>query len=275
MGRLNKLEFLMGRPFHRLHLRDPGLCWYLHGIPGLGADLPQTLAALRRLIAPLEAGKLLMLGQSMGGYGAILYGHALGADKAVAFGPLSHMDPEESRRNGDTRWLPVMERLAADGLAAADTDLLALLAERPSRMTLRLHYGMRPDDPAHGATNLDLLHADRFASLPGCRITRHPDSDHVVVEHLKRRRELDAVLLEELFDIDCALLHRRQRPLLDDRMLQWMAENMLRGADRQKLLTHLQETGFAALTARSAMAEVERDPVYLAAAKLLEQRNGS
>lgn len=73
------------------------------------------------------------------------------------------------------------------------------------------HDGERPDAPEHGAQNLDLFHARRFAALPACRVTRHAASDHTVVLHLKRKREIDATLLTDIFDVDPALLHRRHR----------------------------------------------------------------
>ena len=272
VGRLRKVEWLLGRRFHRIHLRDPRMAWYLQGITGLGENLDTTLDALRRHIAALPATRMTMLGQSMGGYGAILYGLALGADRVVALGSLSTMDAADARARGDQRWLSVMERLEAEGLGAAQTDLVALARQASALPELRLHYGDRPDAPEQGPVNLDLFHAERFATLPGCRITRHADSDHVVVNHLKATREIDAVLLHEVFDVDPALLHRRTRPLLDDGWLRWIAENRLRRADLDGLVAAMLERGMPAITARSAIAEVERDPIFLAAEQLLSAR---
>ncbi|MFG6430640.1 hypothetical protein [Roseateles sp. LYH14W] len=276
VGRLRKLEFLLGRPFHRIHLRDPSMSWYLQGVAGLGATLASTLDEVAGQVHALSPTRVMTLGQSMGGYGAIRYGLALGAARIVAIGALSTMEPAISRERGDTRWLSVMERLAAQGVA--DTDLVELARRAGTPLELRLHYGERPDAPEQGEVNLDLFHADRFAALPGCRVTRHPGSDHVVVNHLKASRELDAVLLHDLFDIDPARLHRRTRPLLDDDWLRWIAENRLRGADLGSQVAAMLQRGIDPITARSAIAEVERDPVFLAASQLLatsSQSSGS
>lgn len=267
VGRLRKLEFILGQRFHRIHLRDPGMSWYLQGIEGLGATLPATLDALARRVHALAPTRVMTLGQSMGGYGAIRYGLALGAERIVAIGALSTMAPAVSRDRGDTRWLSVMERLAAQGVT--DTDLVELARRANAPLDLRLHYGERPDAPEQGEVNLDLFHADRFAALPGCRVTRHPRSDHVVVNHLKAARELDATLLHDLFDVDPTRLHRRTRPLLDDDWLRWIAENRLRRADVSSQVGAMVERGIDPVTARSAMAEVERDPIFLAASQLL------
>jgi pimeloyl-ACP methyl ester carboxylesterase len=271
-GRLRKLQALLGCGLHRIHLRDPRLRWYLHGIAGLGADRTASIVALRRIVDSLSPDRVVTLGQSMGGYGALLYGHELGAQRAVAFGALSTMDPAVAHDNGDLRWMPVMQALVVEGLAPDSTDLVARLQARSSALELRLHYGERPDAPEHGVQNLDLFHARRFAALPACRVTTHADCDHAVVLHLKRQREIDATLLADIFDVDPALLHRRHRPLMDDGWLEWLAHNLLLGADRPKMVEHMLQRGYAALTARSAIAEVEREPAFLAAAKQLQAR---
>jgi pimeloyl-ACP methyl ester carboxylesterase len=267
VGRLRKLEFILGQRFHRIHLRDPSMSWYLQGIEGLGATLQATIDEVARRAQALAPTRVVTLGQSMGGYGAIRYGLALGAARIVAIGALSTMEPAVSRGRGDTRWLSVMERLAAQGVRG--TDLVEFARGKRAPLDLRLHYGERPDAPGQGEVNLDLFHADRFAALPGCRVTRHPGSDHVVVNHLKATRQLDAVLLHDLFDIDPARLHRRTRPLLDDDWLRWIAENRLRGADLGSQIAAMVQRGIDPITARSAIAEVERDPVFLAASRLL------
>lgn len=269
VGRLRKIEFILGQRFHRIHLRDPGMSWYLHGIEGLGGSLSETLEALARCVRGLAPTRVMTLGQSMGGYGAIRYGLALGVDRVVAFGALSTMDAALARAQGDSRWLSVMERLQAQGLGPAQTDLVELARAAPRPPELRLHYGLRPDEPGHGAVNLDVLHAERFATLAGCCVSRHADADHLVTQHLKATRELDAVLLRDLFDIDPALLHRRTRPLLDDGWLRWIAENRLRRTDLPSLVAAMVERGIDAVTARSAVAEIERDPIFAAALQLL------
>jgi hypothetical protein len=59
---------------------------------------------------------------------------------------------------------------------------------------------------------------------------------------------------------------------MDDGWLEWLAHNLLLGADRPQMVEHMLQRGYAALTARSAIAEVEREPAFLAAAKLLQAR---
>lgn len=267
--RLRKLEGLWGRRFHRIHLRDPQLCWYLKGVPGLGTDLPGTIAAIARIIDALQPSRVVTLGQSMGGYGAILFGQQLRADRVVAFGALSTMEPAVADQRGDTRWITVMRALADEGIEGATTDLVRMLVEHPGKTEFRLHYGQRPDAAEHGPENLDLYHARRFAALPLCKMTLYQEASHTIVEHLRLAHELDATLLQELFDVDPGTVHRRSQPLLGDNWLQWIAENRLRGSDVTSMLAAMQDAGIASITARSAVATVVRDPVFRAACALL------
>jgi pimeloyl-ACP methyl ester carboxylesterase len=265
VGRLRKLEFLLGQSFHRIHLRDRSLSWYLHGLPGLGSNLLRTLDALASQVRALAPTRVLTLGQSMGGYGAILYGLALGADRIVAFGALSTMDPAVARAQGDPRWLSVMERLQAEGIRPERSDLVTLAAASARPLDLRLHYGEQPDFPKRGPANLDLFHAERFASLPGCRIYRHAEANHAPSLLLQAQGRLDAVLLRDLFDVDPGLVHQRRQPVLSDPQLQAMAGQLLRGESAEAVLESLLEQGLAPVSARSALAVLQRDPVFLAA----------
>ncbi|WP_428507724.1 hypothetical protein [Roseateles sp.] len=264
-GRLRKLEFLLGQKFHRIHLRDLSVSWYLHGVAGLGSNLLRTLDALATQVRALAPTRVMTLGQSMGGYGAILYGLALGVDRIVAFGALSTMDPAVARAQRDSRWLSVMERLQAEGVRPERTDLVALAAASARTLDLRLHYGELPDAPEHGALNLDLFHAARFAALPGCVVHRHPQATHAPSLLLQAQRQLDAVLLRDLFDVDPALVHQRFRPVLDDARLRTLAAQLLDGAAPEDAVAALTEQGLHPVTARSAVAELLRDPVFLAA----------
>ncbi|MCU7374362.1 hypothetical protein PEC18_26865 [Paucibacter sp. O1-1] len=267
-GRLKKVEWILGDSFQKIHLRDTRLAWYLKGIQGLGQDLPSTLDSLRGLIDELRPARTVMLGQSMGGYGAILYGQALGVERVVAFGPLSTMDLASALRLGDRRWMSVMQALQDQGIPGASTDLLGLLADRGAgHPTLRLHYGCLPDAPEHGPENLDLFHARRFQALAGTSVRLHPGAAHAVSEHLRARCELDTVLLEELFDVAADLVHSRRQPQLTDDWIQWIAENRIRNADMAGMIQAMAANGIAGITARSAIATVLRDPIYRWAAR--------
>lgn len=73
-------------PHNLLFLRVPTNDWYQHGIPGLGDNHVDTIAAIRSIIAEHELSEVYTCGSSMGAYGALLYGAELNCN-ALAFSP--------------------------------------------------------------------------------------------------------------------------------------------------------------------------------------------
>ena len=199
-GRTKKLEAAAGTPLNRILVRDPGNAWYHRGVPGLGAHVDEVVGSLRGLIRSIRPSSVATVGQSMGGYAALLFGTLLGADRIVAFGPLSHLDPAEAARSGDLRFLRVMQELAADPPRSYYPDL-AMLADRLDyRGTTHLVFGTHPgrDDGASG--NLDALHALRLARRPGVVLHPHPGADHLIIPWLIEHRRLDPLLAALLLD---------------------------------------------------------------------------
>lgn len=265
VGRLRKLEGLLGSRFHRIHVRDPLQAWHLRGVAGLGSDVASTVSALAIERDELQPSRVVTLGQAMGGYGAILFGRLLRADRVVAFGAPSNLGLVAAGDRSDAPGLLALRSLADDGLLGPASDLAAAPSRGMDAIELRLHYGARHDPAADESENIDLWHARRFSALPGCRVTLHADAPRAGVEHLLRARELDALLLRELFEIDPSRVHCRPRPALDDGWLQWIAENRLLDCDADTLLGVMTANDIDPITARSALAEVEREPTYRAA----------
>ncbi len=111
-GRSLKLEKLSGQRFNRILLRDRRNLWYLDGIPELGNSLDTTIVRLKRLIEVIAPSEIWCVGESMGGYAALLYGITLGASRIVAFGPLSTFCPQFAQAYRDFRWHAVMAAFA-------------------------------------------------------------------------------------------------------------------------------------------------------------------
>lgn len=189
-----RLESRLGGPLNQVLIRDSANAWYHRGVPGLGAHVDEVAATLRSLIDAIRPAAVITLGQSMGGYAAILFGLLVGAARAVAFGPLSHLDPEEAACYGDLRFFPVMEDLRADPPRSVYLDLPQLSAALNDPGSVHVVFGTHPghDDGVSG--NLDALHAYRLASRPNVRLHPYPGSAHPVARWLHDHGELDDLL---------------------------------------------------------------------------------
>ena len=196
-GRTKKLEARTNSTFNRILVRDIRNGWYHRGVSGLGTHVDEIAATLRGLVHSIRPSRVLTIGQSMGGYAAIMFGMLLDADRIIAFGPLSHLDPEEAACYGDLRFLPVMKSLTADRPKSGYFDLVRLGGSLGHRGAVHVVFGTHPGIEDVEAGNLDAIHALRLARLPNVTLHPYPEADHLVVKWLVDHEQIDD-LLEEL-----------------------------------------------------------------------------
>jgi hypothetical protein len=251
-GRLKKLEAAAGRPLNKILVRDTQNAWYHRRIPGLGDHVDDTVKSLRAIIRGIAPGRLITIGQSMGGYAAIMFGMLLRADRIISFGPLSFLNAEQALCYHDRRWLSVMQKLEADPPGSGYDDLPALcLKQRPAHSELHLHFGTRPDgEGARESVNLDAFHANRFAAYKRCHLHPYPFSGHTVVQSLIDHKQLDRLLARQILDL----------PLLQDRSSEidagwqsWITENLALGSMPEELVWILVQHGFPHELSREAV----------------------
>lgn len=289
VGRLRKLEKTSGQPLNMVHIRDTSNFWYQHGVQGLGEDVRETADSLRDIIARMKPPGVATVGQSMGGYAAIMFGALLGVERVLAFGPLSHLRSDWAKRDGDLRWLSVMETLDRfppphhhDDLG--HDDLVALLRACPRPPRVRVVYGTGDQDPS---PNLDALHALRLAELPMVEAVGIADAPHAVVQWLVDHGRIDATLRAGLLPAEDAPrpapartdeaggpstpVRAAPRPSFNAAWRGWIAENIVLGVEPARLLETLAGNGFPP---REAQREIDlaRHSPYLRPSAQLVQR---
>ena len=234
-GRLKKLELISGRPLNKLLLRDPRRLWYLTGIAGLSHDVPSTVAALRDHIARINPSCIITLGQSMGGFAAILYGVLLGARKTVCFGPVSCFDAAIWAAIGDKRWAPIIPELDATGVPyAAYQNLPALMHAHAGPLPdIDLVFGTSPGPgiPREEAVSYDAVHAFRFDRLPNVQLLPIHPSPHAAVEYLRQHGQMTEFLRYRLFGVPMNEVMPQEPPTWED----WADENLRRGGTASEL----------------------------------------
>jgi pimeloyl-ACP methyl ester carboxylesterase len=175
-------------PVKRMFLRDPRGAWYHEGLPRRGDTLMAVADSLRAEISALRVERLVVAGNSAGGYAALVFGTLLEADLVLAFAPRTVLDVNRLASMGES-----CEEL--DALAAADalddrwTDLgTALRRERHARTHYRVFF-----DTTH---TKDRLHAERLVGLEGVRLYRFGQDGHELVRHLRNVGALERIVGE-------------------------------------------------------------------------------
>ncbi|MGR3467045.1 MAG: tetratricopeptide repeat protein [Shimia sp.] len=193
---------------HVLFVNNGANHWYQDGVPGLGEGAAATTQMMRAWATALGVADVVTLGTSMGAYGAIQYGAALGA-RILAFSTDVTLCAPGSQSS---------EHYTGSG-APSCGDLRGPLREHRPQLTL--YVGERDVG--------DLASAAAIAeALPSARIVSVLGAGHILPSFLTRRALLSPIMQ--------AVLEDREPPQLDCAGIAWT-----RGA----YINHLVDASFA------------------------------
>jgi|GEM_PF-1351590 len=152
----------------RVHVRDEHQMWYQKGTPLLGDSVPEVVESLRKIIQAQNVRRVIAIGNSGGGFAAILFGVMLEVDEIHAFNP-----PTRLVMPDDTSFPERLLTLQKEfGPGKPFMDLRAVLQAHPATATgIVIHYSR--------GNKTDRRHARYLASFPNVRIIDYP----VVVHH--------------------------------------------------------------------------------------------
>jgi pimeloyl-ACP methyl ester carboxylesterase len=183
-----------------LFLTDIDQVWYQSGVRGIGPSVQDVAAYIRDVIDRHGFEQVVMIGNSAGGYAALLFGALVGADVVHAFSPQTELiDPQQGYFLDK---LTNARRAATDG---AFLDLRRALTERVPEArrttpTLYLHYSRYCRKDRH--------HAHRMADIPDVRLVPYHNVTHGLASALRDADLLLPLLTSALenrpYDVEAA-----------------------------------------------------------------------
>jgi pimeloyl-ACP methyl ester carboxylesterase len=173
-------------PTKRLFIRDLRQAWYHRGVPGMGSDIPSMAREITRFVDESGASRVVMTGNSAGGYAALLFGSLTDADEVVAFSPQTTLSLLSRLRTLERKWISILVPLELRGqLDRRYADLRSFLGKHtPPASTVHYSSGNR----------LDRLYATRLADVDGVKLVAHPGDSHDLVRHLRDSGDLSRIL---------------------------------------------------------------------------------
>lgn len=167
--------FQLGRelPDTLIFLNNGSNDWYQYGIPGFGDDFDRSVATLKQWQQAVGATEICTVGTSMGAYGAIQYGAALGA-RVLCFATDAVLNAPHTQS---------AQHFIGEHPPSCP-DLRPLLAKHAKRITLLV--GERDPVDLHSAWQLHQAGPLNVISLIG--------ADHIVPTFLSRRARLGPLL---------------------------------------------------------------------------------
>lgn len=166
-----------GKPALFLNCRND---WFLGGIPGFADRTAAVLRRIEQIAARENLTRLAFFGSSMGGFGSLLYGLSLGADRITV------ASPEIRLCTFGARSLDNLSRV--DGRAGRQR--LSALLQQTKGGTVRVLYG--------DADLSDCLNATAIAQqLPGAELFCFGGEEHHFANAINRTGELARFLFAE------------------------------------------------------------------------------
>jgi predicted esterase YcpF (UPF0227 family) len=173
--------------YSKIFIRDFEQSWYHAGLRGISNDLHSTCDYLHSVIQELSPKKCIFVGNSMGGYAAILFHTLLGIGEAIAFAPQTFISPFMRLRYRDRRWkAQIFRTYRVSVLRAKVWDLKPLMMRKGSAPKVSIFVST--DDA------MDYVHAMHLKDVPGVRIFERSGGGHGVVKLLRNNGELPAIM---------------------------------------------------------------------------------
>lgn len=191
--------------YSRILVRDPFRVWYQEGLgDGVGSflDLAQLLQSQARALAPET---IITVGNSSGGYAALLAGYLMKADFVHALAPQTYLDTLNILRHRDgalvtSHWQDLVRVHRSRSARPALFDLRRVLSEDNGKTRYFVHVcaGCRHDR----------RRAEHLAGVARLRILHYPGDRHQVAGVMARHGFLRQILRPECQD-QMEALHRQ------------------------------------------------------------------
>ena len=171
---------------NKIFFRDFSQSWYQNGIPAVGEDVVEICKYLTEKIRTLTPAEIFFVGNSMGGYAAILFATLIGSGTAIAFAPQTFISPSCKLRHFDMRWPKQTLKTYFRTLNKPRFwDLKALVTNQKSSAKIEIYVSTKD--------RLDIAHARRLSGANGVTLHEFDVGGHALVRHLR-----DAGLLSDI-----------------------------------------------------------------------------
>ena len=88
----------------KVFIRDINQAWYHKGLTGISEEIATTLDYIKQITKEKTYTKIIFIGNSAGGYAALLFGNLLNINKVIAFAPQTFINRKNRLLYQDFRW---------------------------------------------------------------------------------------------------------------------------------------------------------------------------
>lgn len=177
----------------KILLRDFNQAWYQKGVDSYIVNFEQVFLYLKSIIEKNEYEKICFLGNSMGGYGAVVFGTLLNVDKIIAFAPQSFINIKNKIKYFDYRWIKQISSVYTfENRDNRFFDLKQYLKQNDNYVTeINLYYS--------STHRLDRIHSERLKGLKNLRLHPVSKGGHSIVKDMRDNGELYEIIVSSFF----------------------------------------------------------------------------
>lgn len=175
---------------NRVFIRDLPQAMYHMGLPNVGGGVDGIVRTIRKRIEENGIERVVVVGNSGGGYASLLVGALLEADEVIAFSPVTFIGPIARMLHGDRRAPMLFFRAWVSRDRRSEYfDLRNVLLKHGLDSKFHIYYCHTGD-----MGRLDTLHATRLQEFPNVNLYRLDRGGHNLVKLLRDDGKLDGIL---------------------------------------------------------------------------------
>ena len=174
----------------RILFRDLSQLWYQCGFPSVASDVFKLSEFINRKIKKSNAKDVIFVGNSMGGFAAILFASLLGKGKAIAFSPQTFISLSKRLIHYDWRWQRQIFNTYRKSIFKKHIyDLRSVLENNSQRFSVDIYVSNN--------ARLDCIHAYNIHDFENVTIHEYEVGGHNLVRHLRDMGQLAKILKAE------------------------------------------------------------------------------
>ena len=175
-------------PCDKIFLRDFNQAWYQMGVDENIDHIDKLVEHLQSLIVQNQYERVVVLGNSMGGHAALLFGALLEVDVVLSFVPVTSIDKFDRWRYKDDRVPESINRVHTyKDKRKAYFDMKTLLSKRKNLKTqFNIYYDRN--------FPVDRKHAERMKKFSNVHLHPEEEGEHGLVKLIRDRGDLQKII---------------------------------------------------------------------------------
>lgn len=182
---------------NKIYLRDLSQTWYHSGLPGISKNIDETADYLRQKIHEAGVDKVVVFGNSMGGYAAIVFGILINADIVHAFSPHTFLLDAAYIRNKEKI------RYVHNNFSRKYFDLKNLINSRNNLSKINIYYDSKE--------MLDKKHAAHLKASQNVELNSFRGGGHTLIKVLRDSGELQNIIISSISNAPDDRMHKGRK----------------------------------------------------------------